>query len=153
MMKNAFYFALKALFVLKIFKFLSWLWSCKKTVNFKIYDVITWLTNNCNTYLHQYLRKQRQSNQTMKFGQLIEYHMINIFLKKSYIKCGGETIPRLFYKKSKLSICLDQQSKVLYSLFFFIPSGGLSKFIETKLQTTCFYLILSFFKKQKEFWN
>ena len=28
----------------------------------------------------------------MKFGQLIEYNMVNIFLKKSYTKCGGEAI-------------------------------------------------------------
>ena len=32
----------------------------------------------------------------MKFGQLIEYDMTNIFLEKSYTKFGGETIPRLF---------------------------------------------------------
>ena len=44
--------------------------------------------------------------QTMKFGQLIEYSMRNIFVEKSYIKCGRETIP--FSKKSKLSISLDQ---------------------------------------------
>ena len=28
----------------------------------------------------------------MKFGQLLEYNMTNIFLKKSYTKYGGETI-------------------------------------------------------------
>ena len=48
----------------------------------------------------------------MKFGQLIEYNMRNIFIEKSYTKCAGETIPRpLFlrpFKKSKLSISLDQ---------------------------------------------
>ena len=49
-----------------------------------------------------------KSNQAMKFGQLIEYNMRNIFLQKSYTKCGGETIPRTFLKKSKLSISLDQ---------------------------------------------
>ena len=53
----------------------------------------------------------------MKFGQLIECNMRNIFLEKSYTKCGGETIPRPFSKKSKLSISLDQYSKVLYILF------------------------------------
>ena len=48
-------------------------------------------------------------NQAMKFGQLIEYNNIrNIFLEKSYTKCGGETIPRPFSRKSKLSISLDQ---------------------------------------------
>ena len=44
-------------------------------------------------------------NQTMKFDQLIEY---NIFLEKSYSKCGGETSPRSFAEKLKLSIYLDQ---------------------------------------------
>ena len=58
-----------------------------------------------------------KDNQIMKFGQLIEYNMRNIFLEKSYTKCGGETIPRPFSKKSKLSISLDQYSKVLYILF------------------------------------
>ena len=43
-----------------------------------------------------------------KGNQLIEYHMRNIFLEKSYTKCGGETIPRLFPKKSKFSISLDR---------------------------------------------
>ena len=30
-----------------------------------------------------------KSNQTKKFGQLIEYIMRNIFVKKSYTKSGG----------------------------------------------------------------
>ena len=47
-------------------------------------------------------------NQTRKFGQLIEYKMRNIFLETSYTKCCGETIPRPFSKKSKLSIFLHQ---------------------------------------------
>ena len=49
-----------------------------------------------------------KDNQTVKFGQLVEYNMIKIFLEKSYPKCGGETTPQLFSKKSKLSISLDQ---------------------------------------------
>ena len=53
----------------------------------------------------------------MKFGQLIEYTMRNIFLEKSYIECGGETILRPFSEKLKLNISLDQWYKVLYSLF------------------------------------
>ena len=57
-----------------------------------------------------------KDNQTMKFGQLIEYNMRNSFLEKSYKKCGGETIPRPFPKASKLSISLDQWFKILNSL-------------------------------------
>ena len=49
-----------------------------------------------------------KSNQTMKFGQLIECNMRNIFLEKSYTKCSGETSPRPFSEKLKFSICLDQ---------------------------------------------
>ena len=37
-----------------------------------------------------------KGNQAMKFGQLIEYNMANIFLEKSYTKWSGETIPRTF---------------------------------------------------------
>ena len=44
----------------------------------------------------------------MEFGQLIEYNIRNIFLVKSYAKYGGETVPWPFYKKSKLSISLNQ---------------------------------------------
>ena len=49
-----------------------------------------------------------KGNQTMKFGQLIDYNMTNIFLEKSYTKYGGETNPRLFSEKLKLSISQDQ---------------------------------------------
>ena len=49
-----------------------------------------------------------KGDQAMKFGQLIEYNIRNIFVEKSYTKCAGETIPRPLSKKSKLSISLDQ---------------------------------------------
>ena len=57
----------------------------------------------------------------MKFGHLIEYNMRNIFLEKLYTKCGGETTPRPFSGKLKLSISLNQYSKVLSSLFLLNP--------------------------------
>ena len=37
----------------------------------------------------------------MKFGQLIDYNMRNIFLEKSHIKCGGEASPTSFFKKNE----------------------------------------------------
>ena len=64
LMKNAFYFTSKALFVLKIFKFLSLLFDHvakrlekEDKVNFKFYYVTAWLPNNCNTHIAQYLEK------------------------------------------------------------------------------------------------
>ena len=63
-MKNAFYFASKAVFVLEIFKLLSRLFGHvvkrldkKNKVNFKFYDVTSWLTNNWNTHIAQCLEK------------------------------------------------------------------------------------------------
>ena len=53
----------------------------------------------------------------MKFGQLIEYNLRDIFVEKSYRKCAAETIPRPFPTISKLSISLDQWCKVLNSFF------------------------------------
>ena len=44
----------------------------------------------------------------MRFGQLIECNIRNIFLEKSYTKYGGETSPRPFSEKLKLRISLDQ---------------------------------------------
>ena len=52
----------------------------------------------------------------MKFGQLVEYKMRAIFLEKSFSNCGGEIIPISSSQKLKLSISLDQWSKISYSL-------------------------------------
>ena len=64
MMKNAFYFTLKALFILKIFKFSSWLFGHvakpldkKGQVNFKFYDNHNLFNNNRNTHIAQYFEK------------------------------------------------------------------------------------------------
>ena len=50
-----------------------------------------------------------KGNQAMKFGQLIEFNIRNIFLEKSHIKCGGEARLKPFPKNSKLSFSVDQQ--------------------------------------------
>ena len=45
--------------------------------------------------------------QTIKFGQLLDCNVRNIFIEKSYTKNGGETSPRPFSEKLKLRIPLD----------------------------------------------
>ena len=55
--------------------------------------------------MHDILKSK--GNQTIKFGQLIEYNMRNIFLEKSYTECGKETSPRPFSERLRLSISLD----------------------------------------------
>ena len=59
-----------------------------------------------------------KDNQAMKFGQLVEYNMKNIFLEKSDTKCGGETIPIPFSKKLKLTVSVNQQSIKFYTVCF-----------------------------------
>ena len=58
-----------------------------------------------------------KDNQTMKSGCLIEYNMRNTFLEKPNTKYGRKPNPRPFYKKSKLSLSLDQQFERLKNLF------------------------------------
>ena len=64
MMKNVFYFVLKAFFVLNIIHFSHVILimqekqlDLKDKANFKIHDVTTWFTNNSNTHIAQYLTK------------------------------------------------------------------------------------------------
>ena len=71
---------------------------------------------------------RNKDNQAMKFGQLREYNMKNIFLEKPNTKFGGETSPRTFSVKLELRISLDQQSEFLFSSFYCI-----SKWMTTTL--------------------
>ena len=54
------------------------------------------------------LRNKR--NQAMKLSWLIDYNIENICLEKSGTRSCRKAVPRTFYKKSKLSVSLDQQS-------------------------------------------
>ena len=85
-------------------------------------------------------------NRTMKLDQLIKCNMRNIFLENLYAKWDGETIPRTFFWKIK--IIHISGSIVQGFMQFVMPSWGLLKHIETKLQT--FYLPhIKLFKKIK----
>ena len=135
-MKNAFCFTSKALFVFKIIQFLSRLLSLAiKQLDQKkkklISKFMTSQPGKQTIVIHVLPNILRNSdNQAMKFGQLREYNMKNIFLEKPYRKWGGETSLRPFSEKLKLGISLDHQSEFLFSSFYCI---------KTKLLTTCFY--------------
>ena len=82
-MKNTFYFILKALFVLKIFKFLAF-WSRRENglirkirLSSKLMTSQTGLQTIAMYILPNI--SQSKGNQTMKFNQLIEYKKRNIF--------------------------------------------------------------------------
>ena len=62
-------------------------------VNVKIHDVTHWITNNYNT-LPGILKSK--GDRAMKFDQLIEYNMRNVFLQKSCKNEAGRLVPDLF---------------------------------------------------------
>ena len=103
-MKNAFYLMLKDLFVLEIFTFLFWIFSyAKNDLIRKLCLISKFLTSQAEqktaaTHIGPNIPRNK-GNQAMKFGQLIEYNIRNIFLEKSYSKCGGKASHRPFYKK------------------------------------------------------
>ena len=78
MMKDAFYFMFKALSALEIFKFLSRRFvyvgkrlDKKVMVNFKIYDVTDWITDNYNAHIIQYLKNLNQlGNETWSVNKI-----------------------------------------------------------------------------------
>ena len=72
---------------------------------------------------------ESKGSQKMKSGQSIEYNMRNIFLKKSYTKCGGETIPRPFSKKSNWTCVWIISLKFYTVCFYYMPGWELPKFI------------------------
>ena len=114
------------LFVLKIFKFLSWLFGHvekrldeKGKVNLKIYDVATWLTSNCNAHI------------TWKM----------FFLKNHTQNVMEKLFPDPVLKNQNWAYLWMNSLKFYIVYFYCMLSWGLSKYIETKLQTIYFYLI------------
>ena len=67
----------------------------------------------------------------MKTGQLLEYNLINIFLENHTQNVVEEPFPDPFLKKSKLSIFLDQYSKVLYVYIYIYFLFGKLRTIES----------------------
>ena len=108
-------------------KFLPWIFGHVETrldqkdkVIFKIYDITTSLKTIKIHILSSISRNK--SNQTMKFGQLIEYFKRNIFLQKSCRKWGRETslcFLRKLYMRQKQVVC------TLVSMYLDSPRFGI----------------------------
>ena len=77
----------------------------------------------------------------MKFRQLSKYNMEKMFLKNHGQTSSRKLVLALLkniYKKSKLSITLDQLCDVIQFVFIGCRNGGLPKYIEIKVVTTCY---------------
>ena len=112
--KNAFYSILKALFILKIFKFLSRLFGHVGMTSQPGLEIIAiHILPNIS---------QSKGKKTMKFGQFIKYSKINIFLQKLWRKWGKETSSRpLFIFLKKLNMRWKQVVCSLVSIYFDSP--------------------------------
>ena len=116
-------------------------------VNLEIYDVTSWKKNNCNTHIVQCFKKKRQSD--CEIWLVNKRNMGNTFLEKLYIKCGGRNIPRSFSKISKLSISLDQQSKVLQFVFIVCQVKGYQNILKLSCTPLAFSSYKAFRKNKK----
>ena len=105
-MKYVFYLAL---FVLKIFKFLSWIFVRKLRLILKFLTSQTGKQIITINILPNFSRSK--SNQKIKFVQSIEFNMRNIFLANHTQNMMDKLFAHPFLKN------LNQWSKVLYVLF------------------------------------
>ena len=102
-MKNAFYFILKAPFVLKLFECLPWLFDHveKKDLIRKIRLISKFMTSQTGSQantIHILANISRsKGNETMKFDQVIVYRNRKSFLQKSYKKRGKEITSRHYF--------------------------------------------------------
>ena len=86
----------------------------------------------------------------MKFSQLIEYNLRNIFLKKTYTNVVEKLFSDPFLKNQNWGSFWINDLYILYIFCFYCwSSWGISELIGTKLQTSCIYLIWNFKKKKR----
>ena len=68
----------------------------KDKVNFKIYDVTAWLTNNRNTHIAKYFKKRRQSDNYI--CELIECNIRSTFFENHTQNVTEKLVPDPFLK-------------------------------------------------------
>ena len=92
MMKNAFYFHLKARFLLQIIENSS-----------RLFDYVVWKRLDKVTIQILAETSRSKDNQKMKFVQFIEYNMRKIFIEKLYINEMEKLFPDAFLKNQNLA--------------------------------------------------
>ena len=124
-MKNYFYFTLKALLVLS--RYLNF---CSK-FSFMSKNGLIRKTRLISKFMTSQPGQQTiaihilpnisgsKGNQATKFSQSIQHNMRNIFLEKSYTKCGEDNIPRPFLKNRNWAYLWINSLK-FYNVRFFL---------------------------------
>ena len=80
----------------------------------------------------------------MRTGQLLQYNLRNIFFWKN----TQNLVEKLFPDENWPDLWINILTFYIF-YFYCLPSWGLSKVIETDLQTTCIYLMESFLKNKE----
>ena len=137
-MKITFYLTLKnSLCSQDILVFVLIFWSCIKTA--WLDNVSKFMTSQPGKQIisiHILSNITRSKNiHGIKFGQLMQYNMWNIFIEKSFTEYGRKSVTTPSSNKLNLWSNILQLCTVCFCC---MPSWRLSKYIETKLQTTCF---------------
>ena len=86
----------------------------------------------------------------MKFGQLIEYNMRNIFLEKSYTKLGGKLFPDPVLKNQKWAYLYINTLKFYIVCFYHMPSWGLQNVLKPSSTPLAFTSYKAFKKNKKK---
>ena len=116
-------YTLKARFVLKIFNFCLEFFVMQKNGLIRKIRIISkfMAVNKELKYVYwPNLKKQGQSD-----NEIIEYNMTNIFIEKSYRKCGGETISSPLLKNQNWAYLWINILKFFTVCFYFMPNWGL----------------------------
>ena len=128
--ENAFYFKLKALFVLGIITFFN------SSIS-KLRSTWKFMTSQTGQQIIAILIlpniSRSKGNLTIKFDNSIVYNMLNLFLEKLYTKCDRKATPRPFYRDTKFSISLDHQPEMLWSLFLLYVKSWSTNYTKIKV--------------------
>ena len=78
-----------------------------------------------------------QEVNAIRIDQLVEYSMTKIFLERLWTVSSRKLVPDPFFKIDPIS------GSIVWSLIQYVfiawSSRGLTKYVETKVLTTCFY--------------
>ena len=100
----------------------------KAKVNFKIYNFPNWETNNYNTHVAQYLKKDKSNS-----GQIIEYNIRNIFLEKLYKNVVEKLVPDPLLKNQNWAYpWINSLKFYIFRFYFMSKSRDIKIYIDTK---------------------
>ena len=90
---------------------------------------------------------RNKEKQALKFGQLLEYKIRNVFIAKSYNKMWWRNYCQTFKKKKKLRISLDEVHKFVFSFFpLYVHIKGYQNIFKLRWGLLLFPFIRQFYK-------